>query len=181
MSWLQSLGRLTKQEVQEDVYMSPGFSTAAEWDNQWRQQGVSIQGPAVCTSPCRLTLPAGDKQEDVDVEPDTADKMSTATQRDKTNRPFSRHWDGPQPDIAAQDGHDWWNHLQEASAEQLSHVAWPENSACSTLCCSMQDIRLHKQHVQRCLVFLQSEELDNTIDSDVVEDFLREVNRCMHV
>ena len=76
------------------------------------------------TKPCSLTLPAADKQEDVDVEPDTAEKASTARQSDKTNRPFSRHWDSAQPDTAAHDGDDWWNHLQEVSAEQLLHDAF---------------------------------------------------------
>ena len=70
---------------------------------------------------CRLILPAADKQEDAEVEPDMTEKMSTATQSTGTTRPFSRHWDGTQPDIAAQDGDDWWNHLQEVSAEQLSY------------------------------------------------------------
>ena len=57
----------------------------------------------------------------MDVEPDTAEKGSTARQSDKTQRPFSRHWDGAQPATAAQDGDDWWNYLQEVSAEQLLH------------------------------------------------------------
>ena len=80
-------------------------------------------------------------QEEVDVELDTAENMSTVTQSDQHSRPFSRHWDGAQldstakqsdqhirpfsrhwdgaqPDIAAQDGDDWWNYLQEVSAEQ---------------------------------------------------------------
>ena len=32
-----------------------------------------------------------------------------------------------------------------------------------------------------CLVFLQPEELDSTTDSDVVDDYLREVNGRMHL
>ena len=63
----------------------------------------------------------------------------------------------------------------------MKFSAWPENSACSIPCCCTPHICLHKQHVQHYLVFLQPEELDNTMDSDVMDDFLREVKRCMHL
>ena len=132
--------------------------------------------------PCRLTLPAADKQDDVDVEPDMGENMSTATQSDKAGRPFSRHWDGAQPDTAAHVGDDWWNYLQEVSAEQVSHdafslamrIAHAVYFVARKMCVSRE------QHIRQCFVFLQPEELDNTFDSDVVDDFHQEVNRCMH-
>ncbi len=122
--WLYLLGGLTQTG-------NAGRCLHESWLLNGSRVGCSMeaargeQGWTCCLhiNACRLTLPAADMQEDVDIEPDTTEHVSTATQSDNTSRPFSRHWEGAQPDTAAQDGDDWWNHLLEVSAEQLSHDA----------------------------------------------------------